>query len=64
CSTMLALLGRNADADGLFDRAVAQRVLPATLAAAPIDAAVRLKDRVRDMPLCRALLEKQSPVSL
>ena len=64
CSTMLALLGRTADADALFDRAVAQRLLPATLAAAPIEAVMRFRELAEGLPLCRAWLSQPLPFSL
>ena len=64
CSTMLALLGRDADADALFDRAVAQRLLPATLAAAPIEAVIRFRELTEGMPICHTWLSQPLPFNL
>jgi hypothetical protein len=64
CSTMMSLLGKAADIDALFDRVVAQRILPATLAAAPIQAVKRLREITRELPLCSAWLEQPLPVNL
>ena len=64
CSSMLALLDGQADPDRLFDRVVAQRLLPATLASAPIAAVMRLRDAVADLPLSAALLRQPLPVEL
>ena len=64
CSAMLALLGAEADPEALFDRAVAQRILPATLAAAPIEAVLKLREFAADMPVCRDLLAQPLPVNI
>ena len=64
CSSMLALLDGQADPDRLFDRVVAQRLLPATLASAPIAAVMRLRDAVADLPLSAALLRQPLPVEM
>ena len=62
CAAMLALTGESADAAAIFDLAVAQRLLPALLAAAPIEALVRLKAFCGELPACRALLEQPLPI--
>ncbi|MGX8705949.1 MAG: hypothetical protein ACSW8J_05175, partial [bacterium] len=64
CSTMLALMGQAADANALFDRAVAQRILPATLAAAPIEAVLKLRELTSDMPICREWLKQPLPINI
>ena len=62
CAAMMALLGESADAEAIFDLAVAQRLLPALLAAAPIEALMRLKAFASELPACRALLEQPLPI--
>ncbi len=64
CGAMLALLKGDANADEIFDMAVAQRILPALLASAPIEALVQLKPIIKNMPNCSALLTQPLPVML
>ena len=61
---MLALLGEDADADEIFDAAVAQRILPALLAAAPGEALGRLDALIGDLPRCKALLKEPLPICI
>ena len=62
CSAMLGLLGEEADALSVFDHALAQRVLPALIAAAPAGALAALKDQVADLPRCAGLLRQPAPI--
>ena len=64
CAAMRACLGDEADPNQLLDLAIAQRVLPALLAAAPEKALSRLCALVRDLPACRALLEQPAPITV
>ena len=64
CAAMTALLGKDADPMAVFDRAVAQRLLPALLAVAPTPALAALPGLLRDLPVSRALLEQPVPVRL
>ena len=64
CSVMLALMGQDAIPDSIFDRAVAQRILPALLAAAPIEAVMKLRELTLDMPVCQLFFKQPLPVSI
>lgn len=64
CAAMLALLGEDADADAIFDCAVAQRVLPALMASAAPDALPAISRLMDGMPHCHALLNAPAPVSV
>lgn len=64
CAAMLAVMGGDANPDAIFDRAVAQRILPATLASAPASALPRLRKLANDMPACAALLKCPLPVDI
>ena len=64
CAAMLALSGEEADADRIFDRAVAQRILPGLLAAAPGPALGCLPELLGALPECRALLEEPLPICI
>ena len=64
CGAMTALLQADADPDEIFDLAVAQRILPALLAAAPIGALVAVRNAIKDMPHCQALLSQPLPVMI
>ena len=64
CSVMLALLGKDADADAIFDLAVAQRVMPGLLAAAPIEAVMDFRRALDKLPVCRGLLRQPLPIRI
>lgn len=64
CAAMLAILGTDADPDRVFDLAVAQRIMPGLLAAAPIEAVVAFKRLAEDLPLCRELLTQPLPIMI
>jgi len=64
CALMLDALGDAADPLAVLDRAVAQRVLPALLAAAPADALAALPGLLDALPLSRALLDQPLPVEI
>lgn len=62
CGLMRAALGESADPIRILDRAVAQRVLPALLACAPIEALKRLPALLEGLPDSLALLDRPLPV--
>jgi len=62
CGAMVAILKEAADIDEIFDLAVAQRILPALLASAPIEVLVEIKKAAKNMPHCLALLSQPLPV--
>ncbi len=64
CAAMLALMGEDVDAETIFDRAIAQRILPVALASAPIEAVLKLRELVADMPICRDLLTQPLPINI
>jgi len=64
CSSMLAILGNTADADAIFDLAVAQRVMPGLLASAPIEAVMDLRRTAEKLPACRSLLRQPLPIRI
>lgn len=61
---LCAALGPEADPAAAVDLAVAQRILPALLAAAPLRALVELPDLIADLPRSRALLDEPLPVTI
>ena len=61
CGAMIALLGDEADADHIFDLAVAQRILPGLLASAPLEAVLAFRREAEKLPLCKALLKQPLP---
>lgn len=64
CAAMLAIMGEAADADDLFDRAVAQRLLLPLLASAPLDTARRMQSMLSGLPRCVSLLQAPMPVNI
>lgn len=64
CAAMLAILGEGADALKIFDFAVAQRVLPGLIAAAPDRAMRPICMAVEGLEQCRRVLEQPVPVML
>ncbi len=64
CAAMLVVLGEEANANRVFDMAVAQRILPGLLACAPIEAVMEFRQLTRHMPACQALLKQPLPVAL
>ena len=64
CSSMLAILGNGADADAIFDLAVAQRIMPGLLASAPIEAVMDFRRAAEKMPACRGLFRQPLPISI
>lgn len=62
CGAMNGLLQGTVTVERIFDRAVAQRILPALLASAPIEALVALKAFIKNMPHCQALLTQPLPI--
>ncbi len=64
CALMLDALGEHADAMRLLDRAVAQRLLPALLASAPVDTLRQLPALLDELPASRALLRHPLPVQI
>ena len=64
CALMLSALGENADPLPVLDRAVAQRILPALLASAPIEALAGLSNALEGLPLSRALLTQPLPIGI
>ena len=64
CSAMLSILGDDADPDVVFDRAVAQRIMPGLLASASIEAVMDFRRAVEKLPLCRNLLRQPLPISI
>lgn len=64
CALMLDALGADAKAMPVFDRAVAQRLLPPLLASAPIEALRSLPALLEGLPLSRALLRQPLPIQL
>lgn len=64
CGAMAALLKAEASPDEIFDLAVAQRILPALLASAPIAALIEVKSAAKNMPCCQALLQQPMPVMI
>ncbi|MBR0368417.1 MAG: hypothetical protein IJH86_08535 [Clostridia bacterium] len=64
CAAMLVVLGEEANANRVFDMAVAQRILPGLLACAPIEAVMEFRQLTRHMPVCQALLRQPLPVAL
>ena len=64
CALMLDALGERADAMRLLDRAVAQRLLPALLASAPVETLKQLPALLDELPASRALLRHPLPVMI
>ena len=64
CAAMLAMLGKEADILSIFDLAVAQRLLPGLLAAAPVKALRQLPALVKGLPACEALFRQPLPISI
>lgn len=64
CAAMLVVLGEEANANRVFDMAVAQRILPGLLACAPIEAVMEFRQLTSQMPACQALLKQPLPVAL
>ena len=65
CAAMGALMEGTEDiGDRAFDCAVAQRILPAVIAAAPPQALAALADLTRELPRCAALLRQPLPISI
>lgn len=64
CALMLDALGDEADPIRVLDLAVAQRLLPALLASAPIEALRRLPALLDGLPASRALLDQPLPIQL
>lgn len=62
CGLMMASQG--ASASEAFDMAIAQRVLPALLAAAPLALLAHLPQMLSEMPACRALLSQPLPIDI
>ena len=60
---MLVILGDEANAAQIFDMAVAQRIMPALLASAPIEAVMDFEQLTEKMPVCRALLKQPLPIA-
>ena len=63
-SAMLAVLKDAAAPEAILDLAVAQRVLPALLASAPLEALANLRPLLAGMPACMALLDQPLPLAL
>ena len=63
-AAMLAALGQEADPAAILDLAVAQRLLPALIASAPVEALQALRPQLADMPACQRLLKAPLPVML
>ena len=63
CAAMLVILGDEANAAQIFDMAVAQRIMPALLASAPIEAVMDFEQLTEKMPVCRALLKQPLPIA-
>ena len=63
-AAMTALTDGSADAGALPDRAFAQRLLPALLSAAPVEALIHLKALLKDMPACLSLLSLPLPIRI
>jgi hypothetical protein len=64
CALMLWALGDSADPLAILDRAVAQRILPALLAAAAPDALAAIPTLLEGLPQSQALLTQPLPVML
>lgn len=64
CGLMCAALGEAADPIRILDLAVAQRVLPAVLANAPIEALKRLPALLEGLPESLALLRQPLPIRI
>lgn len=64
CGMMAAGMGEAADAAAITDLAVAQRLLPALLASAPIEALRKLPALLAGMPVSLALLNQPLPVMI
>lgn len=64
CALMLHALGDAADPTAVLDRAVSQRLLPALLASAPVDALAALPALLEGLPLSRALLTRPLPIQI
>ena len=64
CGIMAAGMGEAADPAAIADLAVAQRLLPALLAGAPVEALQRLPALLEGMPACLALLRQPLPVMI
>ena len=64
CALMLDALGERADGLRILDHAVAQRLLPALLASAPVGTLRQLPALLDDMPTSRGLLRLPLPVMI
>ncbi|MBQ8110631.1 MAG: hypothetical protein IJ124_10780, partial [Clostridia bacterium] len=64
CALMLDALGEHADGMRVLDHAVAQRLLPALLASAPIGTLRQLPALLDDLPASRGLLRLPLPVMI
>ncbi len=64
CALMLDALGEDADPIHVLDMAVAQRLLPALLASAPVAALRQLPALLDGLPAARALLRSPLPIAL
>ena len=62
CAIMSLHLEGSANAAEILDMAVAQRILPALLAFAPLEGLIRLPALLKDMPICQALLRQPMPI--
>ena len=62
CGVMIAYLNDGTDPVEILDMAVAQRILPALLAFAPLEGLAHLADILGDMPACQALLNQPLPI--
>ena len=64
CAAMFAMLGKEADIQSIFDLAVAQRLLPGLMGAAPMKALWQLPALVEVLTACEALLSQPLPISI